>query len=53
MRRNILLQKNYSKNKRNNANSVGSDNCCTINISRNNNKSSVWIKWSDKESTRQ
>ena len=27
--------------KRNNANSVGSNNCCSFNISRNNNKSSV------------
>ena len=41
------------KTKRNNANSAGSNNCSTINIGRNNNKSSVWVKWSDTKSPRQ
>ena len=41
-----------SKRKWNNTNSIGSNNCCTFNISRNNNKFGVWLKWSNKESPR-
>ena len=39
-----------SKRKWNNTNSISSNNCCTFNISRNNNKFGVWLKWSNKES---
>ena len=38
--------------KRNNANSISRNNCSTFNPSRNNNKFSIWTKWSSKKSTR-
>ena len=50
--RKISKVKKLKENKRNNSNSVSCNNCCIVTISRNNNKSSVWFKWSNKKSTR-
>ena len=38
MRENILLQKDYNKNKRNNANSTSCNNGSAINFNGSNNK---------------
>ena len=44
-------RKNLSEN-RNNSNSIGCDDSSFINISGNNNKLSIWTKWSSKKGTR-
>ena len=36
------IQKYHKSNKRNNTNSISCNNCSIINISRNNNKFSIW-----------
>ena len=50
-RKNQILSKTKELN-RNNSNSISCDDCSLINISRNNNKFSIWRKWSNKKGTR-
>ena len=47
-----LLQKHNNSENRNNTNSIGCDDSSFINISGNNNKLSIWTKWSSKKGTR-
>ena len=50
--RKMSKAKKLKEDKRNNSNSVSCDYCSIVNISRNNNKFGVWLKWSNKESPR-
>ena len=39
--RSLKKSSSIKENKRNNSNSISCNNCCSFNISRNNNKSSI------------
>ena len=49
---NKALYKVYKNNKRYNANSISSNYRSAFNLSRDNNKLSIWTKWSSKKGTR-